>query len=131
MQTDTVVLSAKFPCYSIPVPPGKYKGFFRFAQGHFTFEQSRYINLCGGFLLKDRGMVVIGLPMRFIPTNNRWTFSSTSSTFLSLCPGLLGEGWKIELEFFDEVPREGSKEPPLKWSDFPGEVEIGFSFVEE
>jgi len=126
METETVVLSAKYPCYSIPVniKPGKYAGFFSFVAGHFTFEQFGFLERCGEFRLTNGpGDVWLKAKLSCIPVSTTAQGITNAFRFKHFNALILDNDWRIELDFHDQ--------PDIKWSDFPGEIEIGFSFVEE
>ena len=135
METDTVVLSAKFPCYSIPVPPGRIKGFFAFMRSHYTFEQFKYLAACGEFRLSNGpGTEYVRTRLSSIPLSPTSHGTVNSFRYKDCFGMIIDDGWKIKLKFEDGASArddEGRPEKFLKWSDFPGEVEIGFSFVEE
>jgi hypothetical protein len=124
METDTVILSAKWTGHTIPVPPGKYNGFGSFRKGRCTSEQAKYICECGVFILRnEQGHAIVRIPMGLVPVNNATpelvVINTVNMKYWRLS---VGEGWQINLGFLDA--------PPLKWSNFPGEVEIGFTFAE-
>jgi hypothetical protein len=128
MQTDAVILSAKYDHYSIPVPPGEYVGFFLYRRGNPTLTQTLHIGGCGFLTLRSgAGVVYMEIPLRFVPSSDFLRASNFNR--YNVKPD---DGWKIDLQFRDRPTghdEEGNPTEFLRWEKFPGEAEIGFVFV--
>lgn len=139
MQTDTVTLKAQYDSYDIMVPPGEYLGFFWFRKGKYTFTQDLFVKSCGLFVMRnEQGMAMFRAPLKYVATGDP---SYRYNNFNRHSVGV-GPGWKIELKFMEgstgmpaagqpDRDEEGKPAKYLKWKDFPGEMEVGFCFVEK
>lgn len=135
METDTVILSAKYTDYTITVPPGRVRGFFTFIRSHYTFEQFKYLAACGEFRLRNGpGTEYIRTQLASIPLSPTSEGMVNSFRYKACFGMIMDDDWKIELRFrtgASDRDDDGNPKNFLTWTDFPGEVEIGFSFVEE
>ena len=135
METETVVLSAKYTDYTLVVPPGRIRGFFAFMRSHYTFEQFKYMEACGEFILRNGpGTECIRTRLASIPLSPTSCGMINSFRYKACFGMILDNDWRIELEFRtgpSARDENGNPKNFLLWSDFPGEIEIGFSFVEE
>jgi hypothetical protein len=126
MYTDMLAVSSRWTRYTFALSAGDYVGIFRFVREGVTETQLKYLNACGEFSLKNEyGTVMLSTFLGLIPLGDPVNYLRVENV-------IPDSRSRIELVFHDSlISREAVEEGrPLKWSDFPGEIKLGFVFVE-